>query len=121
MIRPELPLRLGAAGRLRGGLGTLIGTGLAISALQARHRSDPAPVPCFSGSSCNGTPATEGWRSQASGAALSYTVGLIGLVTGGVLWLAHREYASSQPVLKIAQVELEPRVKPNGAVLHGRF
>jgi len=104
-----------------GGLGTLIGTGLAISALQARERSDPAPVPCFSGSSCNGTPATEGWQSQASGAALSYTVGLIGLVTGGVLWLAHREYTSSQPTLKIAQVEIEPRVRANGAALHGRF
>lgn len=104
-----------------GGLGTLIGTGLAISALQARERSDPPPVPCFSGSNCNGTSATEGWQSQASGAALSYTVGLIGLVTGGVLWLAHREYTSSQPTLKIAQIELEPRVKANGAVLHGRF
>ena len=104
-----------------GGLGTLIGTGLAISALQGRERSDPPPVPCFSGSSCNGTSATEGWQSQASGAALSYTVGLIGLVTGGILWLAHREYTSSQPTLKIAQIEIEPRVKANGAVLHGRF
>jgi len=103
-----------------GGISTLIGTGLAISALQARDRSDPAPVPCFSGG-CSATSADEGWQSQASAAALSYTVGLIGLVTGGVLWLAHREYTTAQPTLKIAQVELEPRVKANGAVLHGRF
>ena len=64
----------------------------------------------------------EGWNSQASGAALSYTVGLIGLVTGGILWLGHRQYtSSSQPTLKIAEVELEPRVRANGAALHGRF
>jgi hypothetical protein len=107
-----------------GTIGTLIGSGFAIAALSAvNSESDDPPAPCFGNgcvsSSSSDTGTDHGQRRMAAIAGASYAVGLIGLATGGILWLVHREY--DQPSIKVANVALEPRLEANRATLTGTF
>ncbi|HTV24798.1 MAG TPA: hypothetical protein VMG12_39165, partial [Polyangiaceae bacterium] len=125
-----------AAGLLRasyvtlgvGALGTLVGTGFLISALNTRSTiGDYAN--CFSGSRCEADAradaehANRSWRARTTAATASYAVGLTSLVAGGVLWLLHRDSSARAATVNIADLSLElaPRFSPHGAMLRGTF
>lgn len=107
-----------------GAVGALVGTGFAIAAHNARDEVEVRSVGCFyEGCLDAADAASSQWRRRATIAGASYAVGLMGLVTGGLLWLAHREYSSSKATLQIAdlEIELEPGLRTDGAYLRGRF
>lgn len=110
-----------------GALGTLVGTGFLISTLHTRSAiADLAS--CYT-TRCEQTARADAerknrtWRARASAATFSYAVGLAGLVTGGVLWLLHRESSARPATIDIADLSLEvaPRFSPHGATLKGTF
>jgi len=111
-----------------GALGTLVGTGFLISALNTRSAIGQLDADCVSTrceqlSRAGAERTNRDWRAKASAATFSYAVGLAGLVTGGVLWLLHRESASRATTIDIADLSLElaPRFSPHGATLKGTF
>jgi hypothetical protein len=107
-----------------GAVGALVGTGFAIAAHNAKDKEEVRSIDCFYGGCLNGDDAANSqWRQRATIAGASYAVGLMGLVTGGILWLAHREYSSSKTTLQIAdlEIELEPGLRTDGAYLRGKF
>jgi hypothetical protein len=103
-----------------GGLATLIGTGYAIAALRERSSVDES-YPCFPGSCSSSSAAEESWRQKATIAGASYGIGIIGLATGGILLLVHHEYSAPKASIKVANIELEPKLEANGAALSGTF
>ena len=106
-----------------GAAAALVGTGFAIAAHQARGTSEAEYVPCFvSACDANTSGRDSAWRRHATAAGASYAVGVLGLVTGGILWLVHREQSSSPTsTINIAHIELEPGLRTDGAYLRGRF
>jgi hypothetical protein len=109
-----------------GAASALIGTGFAIAANNARDKVDGRSINCFD-ASCGVQSyelANSEWRRLSGIAGASYAVGIMGLLTGGILWLAHFEYASPpKATLQIAdlELELEPGVDTDGAYLRGKF
>jgi hypothetical protein len=111
-----------------GALGTLVGTGFLISALNMRTGLDEYDVNCFD-ARCEALAAVDAdraqrrWRAQTSAATASYAIGLAGLVAGGVLWLLHRDSSARATTVNIADLSLElaPRFSPHGAMLRGTF
>jgi hypothetical protein len=108
-----------------GAVGALVGTGFAIAAHNLKDNVETGSL-CSYGS-CDLEDyenANSQWRRHATMAGASYAVGLMGLVTGGILWLAHREYSPSpKTTLQIAdlEIELEPGLRTDGAYLRGKF
>lgn len=123
-----------AAGLLRasyvtlgvGALGTLVGTGFLISALNTRSTIGDYSN-CFSrcdaDARADAEQANRSWRARTTAATASYAVGLTGLVAGGVLWLLHRDSSARAATVNIADLSLElaPRFSPHGAMLRGTF
>lgn len=111
-----------------GALGTLVGTGFLVSVLNMRTGIGDYGADCFD-SRCEAEAAVEAdrakrrWRAQAAAASASYAIGLAGLVTGGVLWLLHRDSSSRAATVNIADLSLElaPHFSPHGAMLRGTF
>jgi hypothetical protein len=111
-----------------GALGTLVGTGFLISALNMRTGVDEYGVNCFD-ARCEALAAVDAeraqnrWRAHTSAATASYAIGLAGLLTGGVLWLLHRDSSARASTVNIADLSLElaPRFSPHGATLRGTF
>jgi hypothetical protein len=107
-----------------GAVGALVGTGFAIAAHNAKDEVSVRSVDCYYAGCLNADDdANSQWSRRATIAGASYAVGLMGLVTGGILWLAHREYSSSKKTLQIAdlEIELEPGLRTDGAYLRGKF
>ena len=110
-----------------GALGTLVGTGFLVSALNTRSTIGDYSN-CFS-SRCDANARADAehdnrtWRARAAAATASYAVGLTGLVAGGVLWLLHRDSSARATTVNIADLSLElaPRFSPHGAMLRGTF
>jgi hypothetical protein len=111
-----------------GALGTLVGTGFLVSVLNMRTGIDDYAANCFD-SRCEAQAAVDAdraqrrWRAQTTAATASYAIGLAGLVTGGVLWLLHRDSSARAATVNIADLSLElaPRFSPHGAMLRGTF
>jgi hypothetical protein len=107
-----------------GAASALIGTGFAIAAHNAKDTVALRSVNCFN-TSCGSESydvADSQWRRLAGIAGASYAVGIMGLVTGGILWLAHLEYDTPpKPRVRIADLEIEPGIRSDGAYLRGRF
>lgn len=114
-----------------GALGTLVGTGFLITALNTRSQANQQGN-CFSSycdanayaiATADADRASRNWRARASAATASYTIGLAGFVAGGVLWLLHRDSSSRATTVNIADLSLElaPRFSPHGAMLRGMF
>jgi hypothetical protein len=112
-----------------GALGTLVGTGFLITALNSRSGIADYGANCFNNSRCTSEAeadalrATRRWRAQTAASTASYAIGLAGLVTGGVLWLLHRDSSAHAATVNIADLSLElaPRFSPHGAMLRGTF
>jgi hypothetical protein len=108
-----------------GAIGTLVGSGFAIAALSAGNsESNDPPVPCWQNTcgspSSSSTGNDHGRRRMAAIAGTSYAVGLVGLATGGILWLVHRD-SREKPGIKVANVTLEPGLEAERATLTGTF
>jgi hypothetical protein len=111
-----------------GALGTLVGTGFLVSVLNMRTGVDDYAAKCFDSrceaqASVDADRAQRRWRAQTTAATASYAIGLAGLVSGGVLWLLHRESSARAATVNIADLSLElaPRFSPHGAMLRGTF
>jgi hypothetical protein len=105
-----------------GTVGTLIGSGFAIAALSAANsESNDAAAACLQyDCSSSTTRADRDRRRMGTIAGASYAIGLVGLATGGILWLVHRE-SDQKPTLRVANVTLEPQLEANRATLSGTF
>jgi hypothetical protein len=111
-----------------GALGTLVGTGFLVSVLNMRTGVGDYGANCFD-SRCEAQAAVDAdraqrrWRAQTTAVTASYAIGLAGLVTGGVLWLLHRDSSARAATVNIADLSLElaPRFSPHGAMLRGTF
>jgi hypothetical protein len=111
-----------------GALGTLVGTGFLITALNSRSGIADDGANCFnsrcsSEAEADALRATRRWRAQTAASTASYAIGLAGLLTGGVLWLLHRDSSARAATVNIADLSLElaPRFSPHGAMLRGTF